>query len=284
MIVNANYPIVEYKQGDIVFEEGDTEGHFAYLILEGSMDVYRIIDGKKIILNTLPPREIFGEMAVITAEPRSASVVAAEDSKLVRIDERLLMKMLGDSDMIVKAITQQLIQRFKMKDKQVTAQLSGNPFMSFSHLTHLLYYKHRGVLGYGDLCVTVKDILAVSHLELNNMLKWIQQASLLQIETVDGKKMIKIPNHKEFMANIQLLEQEKPYKTMKQEEQYLDIFTLAKELKCKPQQIVTQIQAGRFPVDTLFFPKAKTLEWYVRHQSQNEVQSNQAESASTVKK
>jgi CRP/FNR family cyclic AMP-dependent transcriptional regulator len=68
--------------GETVFQEGDP-GDVMYGIQEGTVDI--LFGGQ--VLETLGPGGVFGEMALIDHEPRSATVVAKTDCTLVPLDE-----------------------------------------------------------------------------------------------------------------------------------------------------------------------------------------------------
>lgn len=65
------------KQG----ERGDT----MYLILEGELRVRLMVAEKETILSTLGPGDFFGDMSLFDHGPRSADVVANQDSSLLKI-------------------------------------------------------------------------------------------------------------------------------------------------------------------------------------------------------
>lgn len=73
----------------VIFFEGTT-GNEMFVILGGSVALYK--DKKH--LTTLRVGQTFGEMAVVSNEPRSATAVAAEDSKIYVMDETLFHKLL----------------------------------------------------------------------------------------------------------------------------------------------------------------------------------------------
>ena len=64
-----------FAKGDPVFSEGEP-GDALYLVVEGAVKVHR---GDK-ELARLSVRDVFGEMAVLDSEPRSASVTVVEDA------------------------------------------------------------------------------------------------------------------------------------------------------------------------------------------------------------
>jgi CRP/FNR family cyclic AMP-dependent transcriptional regulator len=70
------------ESGEVVFEKGEP-GDRMFLIKEGQVEVR---SGNHVTY-TLQPGEIFGEMALISNEPRSATVVAKTRCELLPVDE-----------------------------------------------------------------------------------------------------------------------------------------------------------------------------------------------------
>ena len=73
----------EFKAGEVIFKQGDAATEF-YVIQSGKVDI-RL--GNR-LLGTLSDHDIFGEMALIDAAPRSATAIAATDVKLVPVGEK----------------------------------------------------------------------------------------------------------------------------------------------------------------------------------------------------
>ncbi|MBR5345821.1 MAG: cyclic nucleotide-binding domain-containing protein [Clostridia bacterium] len=80
---------IQYKQGDVVYREGD-RGEVFYRVLEGAVDV--VVDWGKdsaTTLTTLLPGQFFGEMSAMGGYRRSATVVAAaDDTKLMELNKK----------------------------------------------------------------------------------------------------------------------------------------------------------------------------------------------------
>ncbi len=69
-------------QREIVFREGDAASYLG-LVVEGSLDVLKeLSEGGYQELAVLTPGNTFGEMSLIDSLPRSATVLAREDSQL----------------------------------------------------------------------------------------------------------------------------------------------------------------------------------------------------------
>ena len=69
----------EVEGNTLIFSEGDLPDYF-YIVLSGSVDVVRGQRGKERLLNILGPGDFFGELALLSDNPRSASVKS--DSRL----------------------------------------------------------------------------------------------------------------------------------------------------------------------------------------------------------
>jgi len=84
----GEFPRSSYAKGEHIVRENE-EGDRAYVIVSGSCDVYKTIDGENKHLATLGPGKGFGETAVLASVRRTASVVCREDT--------VVMVVTGDS-------------------------------------------------------------------------------------------------------------------------------------------------------------------------------------------
>ncbi len=115
---NAKFTTQDYKKGEILFEQGDT-GDYIYIIINGSVEVRKEINGKTECIAKVSSGDILGEMAVLTDEPRCASGVAIEATRAIMVRDRTLRLALLNNDLpILKPLTSQLILRFKEAQQQ----------------------------------------------------------------------------------------------------------------------------------------------------------------------
>ncbi len=97
--LEAELELVDLASGETLFRRGET-GDAMYLIIAGRLRVSLLqnenSEGKEKILAELHPGDTLGEMAVLTGEPRSASVYAFRDTQLAKLSrdgfQRLLQK------------------------------------------------------------------------------------------------------------------------------------------------------------------------------------------------
>ena len=74
-----------YPRNSVILFEDDP-GDALYVVAKGQVKVVLIgEDGREVILSVLGEGDFFGEMSLIDEEPRSAHVIAMEDSNLLVI-------------------------------------------------------------------------------------------------------------------------------------------------------------------------------------------------------
>ncbi|RME23631.1 MAG: cyclic nucleotide-binding domain-containing protein [Deltaproteobacteria bacterium] len=86
---------VKFQVGDKIVREGEP-GDALYVLLDGSADVFIDDMGTEKKVGELEAGALFGEMAVITNQPRSATVVAREPVEVLRIPKREVLDVLKD--------------------------------------------------------------------------------------------------------------------------------------------------------------------------------------------
>lgn len=105
---------LEYRAGENIFQKGD-RGTCMYLVVKGRVVVH---DGD-LILNSLGRHDVFGEMAVLDAEPRVASVSVAEDAFLLRLDQAPFYELMANHVEVSRGIIRVLCQRLRERVRDV---------------------------------------------------------------------------------------------------------------------------------------------------------------------
>ncbi|HED10115.1 MAG TPA: cyclic nucleotide-binding domain-containing protein [Caldithrix abyssi] len=102
------------SSGTRIIKEGD-EGNSFYIIKEGTVKVCAQIEGEneEIILTRLKAGDHFGEMALISGEPRSASIYATTDVVLWKLEKDVFDDLILQNPGITLTLTHLLTQRLK---------------------------------------------------------------------------------------------------------------------------------------------------------------------------
>jgi CRP/FNR family cyclic AMP-dependent transcriptional regulator len=103
-----------------ILHDEDTEGQTFFVIAEGRVQVVVVTaEGKKTILATLQKGDFFGEMSLLDGEPRSASVVAAEDCVLLMLYRSAFMNILKTYPQISIRLLNTLCKRLRKSNRQI---------------------------------------------------------------------------------------------------------------------------------------------------------------------
>ncbi|ACK66733.1 cyclic nucleotide-binding protein [Rippkaea orientalis PCC 8801] len=109
---------VYVKPHHVICREGD-QGDYFYMIAQGEAEV---IKGRKVI-TVLGAGEIFGEMSLLTGEPRSATVIARTPMELYQLNEENFGQVLTRSPHLACALSRTLARRLRLSvDCQVAAE------------------------------------------------------------------------------------------------------------------------------------------------------------------
>lgn len=85
----AQLPQQVFQAGEAIVREGEV-GESAYIIIDGHCQATRLVAGKKQMLRLMGPGEMFGETAVLTGAPRSATITALMDTTVAVVDRTFL--------------------------------------------------------------------------------------------------------------------------------------------------------------------------------------------------
>jgi small-conductance mechanosensitive channel len=99
-----------FVRGEAMTKHG-AQAHWLYLIIEGEAEVHIAIDGKSEKVATLGSGDYFGEMGMMTGEPRAATVVAQTDVKCYRLDKDGFKDILHRRPEIAEDISHTLARR-----------------------------------------------------------------------------------------------------------------------------------------------------------------------------
>jgi CRP-like cAMP-binding protein len=106
--ISAVLDELRFEHGARIFSKGDL-GDSLYIIAEGQV---RVHDGER-TLSTLQRGEVFGEMAALDPEVRSASITALSHTRLLRLDRGPLYQVMARRIEVAQAIMHVLAQRLR---------------------------------------------------------------------------------------------------------------------------------------------------------------------------
>jgi len=115
------YSVVQYEPQEFIFKQGDP-GDLMYLVQAGEVEVLQDFGGHENQVAVLERGDFFGEMAVLDEEPRTHSVRALSDAKLIKIDRAGFQSMLmRNAEIAVRMIRKLGLRLLAAEDMLVRA-------------------------------------------------------------------------------------------------------------------------------------------------------------------
>jgi CRP-like cAMP-binding protein len=107
-----------YKDGDIIFKENSV-GREMYIILTGKAEVIKEKGDVETTLATLEEGDFFGEMSLFDNNPRSATVKALGDVKLLEINQKNFLKKISRDPSLAFRMLEKMSQRIRITDEKI---------------------------------------------------------------------------------------------------------------------------------------------------------------------
>jgi CRP-like cAMP-binding protein len=111
-----------FKAGDRIFNEGEAQD-IAYIIEEGEVEIFTEFKGEKRTLNILGTGALFGELALVDRQPRSASAEAKTNALLTVVTQQQVDERLADADPILRMVLFVVMQHFRSEVEQIARRL-----------------------------------------------------------------------------------------------------------------------------------------------------------------
>jgi len=106
-----NRPVWYVAAGEPIFSQGG-QGKTAFLVESGEVEISTTKNGRKLVISRLGPGEIFGELALFSDQPRSASATATCDSELAIITPETLRSAINSADQVLASLIRCNLGRF----------------------------------------------------------------------------------------------------------------------------------------------------------------------------
>jgi signal transduction histidine kinase len=112
-----------FSGGTEIFKEGDA-GDALYVVAAGRVQISAVMgDGERQVLSRVPPGEMFGELAIIDNQPRSATAVAELDTTLHVVPREQMLSMLTSSPQCSFNMMREITQRLREFNRQYIRQV-----------------------------------------------------------------------------------------------------------------------------------------------------------------
>lgn len=255
----AGKPVLKkYFKGEVIFKEG-AKDDFACIIKSGSVEIYAYNKDQRVTLATLKTGSVFGEMAAITGEPRTAYASAATYVEIIKVDKSSFDALLAKLNPLIKSIMNSLINRITTMTKNLTAHASGvDPVLAMSYLLELhgsIKASHNGQsadtvnLNIIEMSRHIRDVLGFDTAATRGVFEEMQKAGLLQMSGRGDDRALDI-DYKNLAANTKKLldaSGSSLVPSMQKISETLESDQFAELVGLEEEKIIKKIKVGDFP-------------------------------------
>ena len=152
-----------FQEGQIICKEGEP-GRCCYFIVDGEVDVVKTLDtGENRVLATLRPHDVFGQISLIDAGPRSATCRARTRAAMFRLDRQ-------DFDTLFSSGS-----KFAFRFQLGIARIAAHQLREANRRLNLLITPHRKHQSKQreEMLSEVREILARSDSQSADMIRWL---------------------------------------------------------------------------------------------------------------
>lgn len=114
--------VVTLDEGHILFNQGDMPDYF-YILVSGNLFAFLTnIAGKKLVAGQITPYEPVGELSTLALKPRSMTVIAKNDAKLLRLPIYPFKELCLKYPNVIAQLSQYIVNRFLQTLKVIATE------------------------------------------------------------------------------------------------------------------------------------------------------------------
>ena len=167
-----------YAGGTFVFREGQ-EAAKVHVLRTGTVELSRVINGRRVTLQTLRPGDVFGDVPVFLGEPEPFDARAVEDCTALVLDAEALFSLLQTRPLVARRWFVSMAERMAGLQSRLTDLLSGG---IEAQLASLLL---READAAGRVQITqanLASMLGVQRSSAQRVLKSLETAGLIELK------------------------------------------------------------------------------------------------------
>lgn len=173
----------EYEKRQVILEPEDHDKVF--ILKSGRVEIYQLtLDGKKIIIDTLGPGNVFGDLGVEGESENFAE--ATVDSFVCVMNKEEFFEMVSANQQIANVLVRELFSKITESEKQVAALASDNLATKIKNLLLRLAKKHGEKVGEKVVISTkftheeLADMIGISRTTMTKMLNKLERQGVIK--------------------------------------------------------------------------------------------------------
>jgi len=137
-----------FEPGELLVVQGE-DGNDMFVIVEGAVEVLVNVDGGEIAVDRMQAGDYFGEMSLLTDEPRSASIRGLTRGIVYQIGRDAIASLIDSDAGLMELLSRNLADRNLNRFSKIEAAREGVPEITRKGLASALLAKMKGVFHLG---------------------------------------------------------------------------------------------------------------------------------------
>ena len=250
-----------YHDGTIIFEE-DSRATEAFIVKSGSIEVSKLFETKRVILATIGPGEVVGELGVLRQHSRrTAQAQARGPTEVVAIAKAYFDSMLDNLDSVGRQILLALAARVEHTTQMKNFDRYDNALRSYHTLIATLCKGEED----GDT-VTIdaasrsfRRILGIQHAELLEILRRMERVQLVELLPQIRPKTVRLIKHERIDTVIKQVTDDLGsgyFDFSLSSRDLMEFALIAEEEGISRDELWRALEEGKIPRETIFLERS----------------------------
>jgi CRP/FNR family cyclic AMP-dependent transcriptional regulator len=188
---------ISCPKNSLIISQGD-KSRSLFIVIAGRLKVFAIDDdGNQTIFTFFNPNDYFGELSLLDGEPRSASVSAIEDSKVLKLDQTKLRDFIEKYPEVCWPLFKSLTSQIRKMDETICTLTSKD---TYGRLIQVI--RNESIEQQDGTMKTQKithqelaDMIGSSREMVSRLLKTLKQGGYIDIVSKEIHIRKKLPSH-----------------------------------------------------------------------------------------
>ncbi|UCH63672.1 MAG: cyclic nucleotide-binding domain-containing protein [Fidelibacterota bacterium] len=181
----------QVKKGDIIFRDGNS-GQSMFIVLEGQVEISKLLGDQKTVLAKLGVGAIFGEMAIIDNQPRSATATALTNGIVLEISREMFRTRLEEVPKWLQTFFGIIVERLRVATRNQSILLARG---AGRQVTNLLAFSARReepdeqgkiILPWSTLISSIAFLVGLNEEQINETVNKLVSAHLGKSDRREG--------------------------------------------------------------------------------------------------
>jgi CRP-like cAMP-binding protein len=196
--MSKDYSVKEFYKGETIFRQGSI-GQKAYILRKGKVQVSVTgRDGEDTVVAVIEPVHVFGEMALLLDDTRTATIKAVEFAEVIEVNRETFSQTLNGSPEIVVNILNAMAERLKLTTEKVIEL--PDLITGICEILGLVSEHNEDIL-YNSTVKTLTRLFGIEEKQVNEELKKLENFRFLELRINEEEQKVIRLLPKEFSLN-----------------------------------------------------------------------------------